>query len=143
MKYLFLLAICSILIVSFSCTSNNYPTNSGRNNFPKITNTEAEYNELIKTYKKETSEVLNSLLNDDSAYDETTITVTNSSPCNMVLTISGANGLLKKIPIDANGGIGYAMVKKNVQYKLSGMVCQSVYQSTKYISTHYSVSLSK
>ena len=128
-----------------SCSSNYYPTYSGgntaSNSSTSVANTQKEYNELKITYKKETAEVLNSLLNDNSDSDETTVTVTNYSPCNMVLTISGNNGFLKKIPIESNGGIGYAMVKKNEQYKLSGLLCKSVYQTTKYITTHYSVSL--
>lgn len=144
MKNLGLLLMIGIWTLQ-SCSSNYYPTFSSGNSTSKsnnpVINTEKEYNELKTTYKKETADVLNSLLNDNSDSDETTITVTNYSSCNMVLTISGNNRFLKKIPIESNGGIGYAMVKKNEQYKLSGMLCKSVYQTTKYITTHYSVSL--
>jgi hypothetical protein len=58
----------------------------------------------------------------------------------MVLTISG-NNYFKKIPIGANK-IGSTMVPKNQNYNISGMVCNSVYQKTKFISSSYNVTLS-
>ncbi|WP_317224385.1 DUF6759 domain-containing protein [Chryseobacterium sp. Y16C] len=84
--------------------------------------------------------LLTDLFNDSSNSPKTSITVTNKSRCNMVLTITGKN-YSKKIPIGA-GKIGYAMVLKNQNYNLSGMVCSSVYKKTQYISSSYSITLS-
>jgi len=100
---------------------------------------EREYTALIKTYKPETAEVLTDLLNGSDG-DKTSITVENNSRCNMVLTISG-NNYFKKIPIGTNK-IGTAMVPKNQNYNLSGMLCNSVYQKTKFIATSYNIKLS-
>lgn len=100
---------------------------------------EMEYNTLIKTYKSETAEVLTDLLNGSDG-DKTSITVENKSRCNMVLTISG-NNYFKKIPIGSNK-IGTAMVPKNQNYNLSGMLCNSVYQKTKFVTTSYNIALS-
>jgi len=100
---------------------------------------EREYNALIKTYKPETAAVLTDLLNGSDG-NETAITVENNSRCNMVLTISG-NNYFKKIPIGANK-IGSAMVPKNQNYNLSGMLCNSVYQKTKFMTTSYNIKLS-
>jgi hypothetical protein len=101
---------------------------------------EREYQALIKTYKSETSEVLTYLLNDSSNDPRTAITVENNSRCNMVLTISG-NNYFKKVPIAANK-IGAVMVPKNQNYNLSGMICDAVYQKTKFITGPYEVKLS-
>ncbi|MFP3594086.1 DUF6759 domain-containing protein [Chryseobacterium sp. SIMBA_038] len=100
---------------------------------------EREYSALIKTYKPETAEVLTDLLNGSDG-DKTSITVENNSRCNMVLTISG-NNYFKKIPIGTNK-IGSAMVPKNQNYNLSGMLCNSVYQKTKFITSSYNIKLS-
>ncbi|WP_390882218.1 DUF6759 domain-containing protein [Chryseobacterium indoltheticum] len=102
--------------------------------------TEREYQALIKTYKPETTDVLNSLLNDSSNSPNVSVSVENKSNCNMVLTISG-NNYFKKIPIAANK-TGSAMVPKNQNYNLSGMLCNSVYQKTKYIAGSFSIKLS-
>ncbi|WP_288244762.1 DUF6759 domain-containing protein [uncultured Chryseobacterium sp.] len=102
--------------------------------------TEREYQALIKTYKSETAEVLTYLLNDSSKDPRTSITVENNSRCNMVLTISG-NNYFKKVPIAANK-IGAVMVPKNQNYNLSGMICDAIYQKTKFISEPYDVKLS-
>ncbi|KMQ59281.1 competence protein ComL [Chryseobacterium angstadtii] len=144
MKKLFVCSTLSLILIS--CNANygsypvrtTYPSGSGSNS---SANTEREYAELIKTYKPETADVLNDLLNADSPGNpKTSISVENQSRCNMVLTVSG-NGFFKKIPI-ASGKVGYTMVPKNQNYKLSGMLCNSSYQSTKFISTSYSVKLS-
>lgn len=143
MKKLLVLAGTSIVLISCSVNyggypiRNPYPANSGGSS---AANTEREYNELMKTHKPETAEVLNDLLNnDDPGNPKTSISVNNSSPCNMVLTISG-NNFFKKIPIGA-GKTGYTMVTKNQNYSLSGMVCNSRYQSTKFITTSFSITL--
>src|SRR5690606_6993218 len=103
--------------------------------------TEREYQNLIKNYKPETAAVLNDLLNDSGSNStETSVTEENLSKCNIFVTISG-NNLLKKIQIDT-GKIGYSMVPKNKQYTLSGRLCNSVYNQTKYITSNYSVKLS-
>ncbi|MBK1898221.1 DUF6759 domain-containing protein [Chryseobacterium paridis] len=135
--------IASLALVNCSVNYNNYPV---RKTYPTSTNansaasTEREYNELLKTYKPETTQVLNDLLNDSSGSTQTSFSVENKSPCNMVLTITG-NNYYRKIPIGANK-IGYVMLPKNQSYKVSGMVCNSVYQSTKFISSSYSITLS-
>lgn len=144
-KKLSLLPIIIILLSLISCSINynNYPIrtpypSSGNNS---AANTEREYNELMKTHQPETTEVLNTLLNgSDPNSTRTSFTIENKSPCNMVLTISG-NNFYKKIPIPA-GKMGYTMLPKNQSYRLSGMVCRSVYQSTKFISDSYTISLS-
>ena len=105
-----------------------------------VSQTEREYQTLIKTYKSETAEVLTSLLNDSSDSPTVPITVENKSNCNMVLTISG-NNYFKKIPIGVNK-IGSAMVPKNQNYNLSAMLCNSVYQKTKYMTSSYNIKLS-
>ncbi|WP_223601540.1 DUF6759 domain-containing protein [Chryseobacterium sp. GVT01B] len=146
MKKLLVFAGISVVLASCNVNYGSYP---GRTSYPSSTsnsgnraNTEREYSELIKTYKPETAEVLNDLLNnDDPANPRTSISVENKSPCNMVLTVSG-NGFFKKIPIGA-GKIGYTMVPKNQNYRLSGMLCNSSYQSTKFITTSYSIKLSQ
>lgn len=102
--------------------------------------TEREYQALVKTYKPETTDVLNDLLNGSSQNAKTSINVENSSSCNMVLTISG-NNYFKKIPIGAHK-IGAVMVPKNQNYNLSGMLCNALYQKTKFITSSYSVKIS-
>ncbi|MDH5035311.1 DUF6759 domain-containing protein [Chryseobacterium cucumeris] len=142
-----LLVPTGILLILASCnvnyggypgrTSYPYPSNNSGNR----ANIEREYNDLMKTYKPETADVLNDLLNsDDPKNPKTSISVENKSPCNMVLTVTGGN-FFKKIPIGA-GKIGYTMVPKNQNYRLSGIVCNSTYQSTKFVTTSYSIKLS-
>ncbi|RMZ58165.1 competence protein ComL [Chryseobacterium nematophagum] len=136
------LIFSGLLFIVNSCTMNNYPI---RNNYPNYSNsssanTEREYNELLKTYKPETADVLTDLLNGSSDSPQTSISIENKSRCNMVLTVSG-NNFYRKIPIGA-GKIGYAMIPKNQNYKLSGMVCQSAYSSSKYITNSYAITLS-
>ncbi|MFY1048358.1 DUF6759 domain-containing protein [Chryseobacterium sp. GP-SGM7] len=104
------------------------------------TQTEIEYQTLIKTYQPETAEVLNSLLNDSSNSPNVSISVENKSNCNMVLSISG-NNYFKKIPIGINK-TGSVMVPKNQNYNLSGMLCNSVYQKVKFVSGSFSIKLS-
>ncbi|ASW75705.1 competence protein ComL [Chryseobacterium piperi] len=136
--------ILALSLVSCSVNYNNYPVRNRfpntTNNTPSTANIEREYSELVKTYKPDTTEVLNSLLNGSSDDNRTSFTVENKSPCNMVLTISG-NNFYKKIPIAA-GKMGYTMLPKNQNYRLSGVLCRSVYQSTKFISDSYTISLS-
>ena len=127
-----------VLMLLNSCTPtySSYPI---RNSSPS--NTEREYSEVLKTYQSETAEVLTYLLNEASPENpKTALTVENTSRCNMVLTVSG-NNYYKKIPIGA-GKIGSVMIPKNQNYRLSGMVCQSNYQTSKFITTIYSVKLS-
>ncbi|WP_435524018.1 DUF6759 domain-containing protein [Chryseobacterium indoltheticum] len=114
-------------------------SNTGTKN-SSATQTEREYQTLLKTYKPETAEVLNSLLNDSSNSPTVSVSVENKSNCNMVLTISGKN-YFKKIPIGANK-IGSAMIPKNQNYNLSGMLCNSVYEKTKYVTNSFSIKLS-
>ena len=140
MKKLFVFSGISLILISCSANYGSYPT---RTTYPtgSGSSTEREYSELIKTYKPETADVLNDLLNADSPSNpKTSISVENQSRCNMVLTVSG-NGFFKKIPIAA-GKIGYTMVPKNQNYRLSGMLCNSSYQSTKFISTSYAIKIS-
>lgn len=144
MKKLLFFTGLSIILTSCNVNYGNYPI---RNPYPSgnsgtAASTEREYSELIKTYKPETADVLNDLLNnDDPGSTRTSLSIENQSSCNMVLTVSG-NNFFKKIPIAA-GKIGYTMLPKNQNYRLSGMVCSSSYQSTKYITTSYSVKLSR
>lgn len=144
MKKLFIFTAISCILISCNANYSTYPI---RTSYPSrsgssVNNTDREYNELIKTYKPETAEVLNDLLNSDSPGNpKTSISVENKSSCNMVLTVSG-NNFFKKIPI-AVGKIGYTMVPKNQNYKLSAMVCTSLYQSTQFISSSYSIKLSQ
>lgn len=134
---LLILTGCNVNYGGYPGTSYPYPAGNAGNR----ANTEREYNELMKTYKPETADVLNDLLNsDDPKNPRTSISVENKSPCNMVLTVSGGN-FFKKIPI-GTGKIGYTMVPKNQNYRLSGVVCNSTYQSTKFITTSYSIKLS-
>ncbi|AZA80952.1 competence protein ComL [Chryseobacterium lactis] len=143
MKKLLVLIGISSMLTSCNVNYGGYPIRTsypGGNSGGSIANTDREYNELLKTYKPETAEVLSDLLNnDDPASLRTSISVENKSPCNMVLTISG-NNFFKKIPIGA-GKIGYTMIPKNQNYSLSGMVCNSRYQSNKYITSSYSITL--
>lgn len=135
----------SLLLISCSTTYHTGTSAASkspqpRSTVPSISQTEQEYNTLIKTYKPETADVLTDLFNESSNSPKTSITVTNKSRCNMVLTINGKN-YSKKIPIGA-GKIGYAMVLKNQNYNLSGMVCNSVYKKTQFIPSSYSITLS-
>ncbi|KFF22708.1 DUF6759 domain-containing protein [Chryseobacterium sp. JM1] len=142
MKKLFVFSGLSLTLISCNANYGSYPT---RTTYPtgsanSTASTEREYAELSKTYKPETADVLNDLLNADSPSNpRTSISVENQSRCNMVLTVSG-NGFFKKIPI-ASGKIGYTMVPKNQNYRLSGMLCNASYQTTKFISTSYSIKI--
>jgi hypothetical protein len=146
----FSIAVIALLLNSCGSTTSykpNYPvrkptpvtSNTGNSN-NSVSQTEREYQTLSKTYKSETAEVLTDLLNGSEDNPKTSITVENKSRCNMVLTISG-NNYFKKIPIAANK-IGSAMVLKNQNYNISGMVCNSVYQKTKFVSSSYNITLS-
>ncbi|MDQ0068043.1 DUF6759 domain-containing protein [Chryseobacterium lathyri] len=148
MKKLFAFFGISLTLMSCSVNYGNYPirtshpsssgNSSGGNT---VMSTEREYAELIKTYKPETADVLTDLLNDDSPTNpRTSISVENKSPCNMVLTVS-STGFFKKIPI-GSGKVGYTMVPKNRNYRLSGMLCNSSYDSTKFITTSYAIKIS-
>lgn len=101
---------------------------------------EREYQALIKTYKSETAAVLTDILNGSSDPDKTSVKVENKSPCNMVLTISG-NNYFKKVPIGAHK-MAAVRVPKNQNYNFSGMICDMVYQKTKWVSSSYSMVLS-
>lgn len=149
----FSVAVTVIFLFLNSCETRHYKTTAGnpvRKPHPTSSNTgssttsasqtEREYQNLIKTYKSETADVLTDLLNDSSDNLKTSITVENNSRCNMVLTISG-NNYFKKIPIGTNK-IGAVMVPKNQNYNLSGMICNTVYQKTKFITSSYNVKLS-
>lgn len=147
MKKTFLFSGFILAIVLSSCNANYTTSSPAKRSYPRTTSstssasqTEREYSTLIKTYKPETAEVLTDLLNDSSDSPKTSVTIENKSRCNMVITISG-NNYFKKIPIGA-GKIGYAMVPKNQNYNLSGRVCESVYQKTKFITGSYNISLS-
>jgi len=120
-------------------TSGTSSRNTGSNRTSE-TQTEREYQNLIKTYKPETAEVLTDLLNGSEDSQKTSVTVENKSDCNMVLTISGAN-YFKKIPIGAHK-IGSAMVIKNQNYTLSTTVCTAVYNKTKFVTNSYNITLS-
>lgn len=151
MKKYLPLALSLIMLLFSSCEATHYRTTATPSKKPypttsntgskttSATQTETEYQALIKTYKSETAEVLTDLLNDSSDSPKTSITVENNSRCNMVLTISG-NNYFKKIPIGANK-IGSAMVLKNQNYNLSGMICNSVYQKTKFVTSSYNITL--
>lgn len=145
MKKLFAFSGISLILMSCSANYNSYPTRipsaSTSNSGSTVMSTEREYTELIKTYKPETADVLTDLLNEDSPGNpRTSISVENKSPCNMVLTIS-STGFFKKIPI-GSGKVGYTMIPKNRNYRLSGMLCNSSYDSTKYITTSYAIKIS-
>ncbi|MGC5743327.1 DUF6759 domain-containing protein [Chryseobacterium sp. NFX27] len=145
MKKLFAFSGISLILMSCNANYNSYPTRipSTSGSYPGSTvmSAEREYAELIKTYKPETADVLNDLLNEDSPGNpRTSISVENKSPCNMVLTVS-STGFFKKIPI-GSGKVGYTMVPKNRNYRLSGMLCNSSYDSTKYITTSYAIKIS-
>jgi len=132
------------IIVSCSVNYSKYPVKrtspSPKSiNRPSV-NIDKEYSDLIKNYKPETTEVLNDLLNGSSDRLRTSISVHNKSACNMVLTISGS-GYYKKIPVAA-GKIGYAMVQRNQNYTISGMVCGSAYSKKAWVSDSYSITLS-
>jgi hypothetical protein len=144
MKKLATFSGISLILISCSASYSSYPSYPIRTpSCPGSTvmSTEREYAELIKTYKPETADVLTDLLNEDSPSNpRTSISVENKSPCNMVLTVS-STGFLKKIPI-GSGKVGYTMVPKNRNYRLSGMLCNSSYDSTKYITTSYAIKIS-
>ncbi|MCM2555871.1 competence protein ComL [Chryseobacterium sp. Ch-15] len=151
MKKFFLFFLFITLFLN-SCGAANHSTRQPtRKPSPILSNTgiknssaaqtEREYQALIKVYKPETAEVLNSLFNDSSNSPNVSITVENQSNCNMVLTISGKN-YFKKIPIGAYK-TGAVMVPKNQNYNLSGMLCNSVYEKTKFITNSFSIKLSK
>lgn len=142
-------ALISFLLISCNTSYKTTSSPTPKKTPPRISpststtsasQTEQEYNALIKTYKPETADVLTDLFNDNSNNPKTSVTVTNKSRCNMVLTIAGKN-YSKKIPIGA-GKIGYAMVLKNQNYNLSGMLCNSVFKKTQFIASSYSITLS-
>ena len=150
MKKSLLISFSTMLFLNSCNTANHNSKHPVRKTFPttsntatktnSITQTEREYQTLMKTYKPETTEVLNSLLNGSSNDSEVAISVENKSNCNMVLTISG-NNYFKKVPIGVNK-MGSVMVPKNQNYNLSGMLCNSVYKKTKFITNSFSIKLS-
>ncbi|QCX53354.1 DUF6759 domain-containing protein [Elizabethkingia sp. JS20170427COW] len=110
-----------------SCFTYSYPSASS---FPSTrypsSNSNQKYDELVKTYKPDTEEVLNDLLGSSSADNpRTSLVVKNNSRCNIVLTISTVN-FVKKVPIAA-GETGYSILNKN-NYNLSAMVCGRVFK---------------
>lgn len=125
-----------------SCETYPTPIPIPRSNYPSTSVIhEDSYENLIKTYKSETADVLTFLLNNEEENStKTAITVENTSPCNMVLTIAG-NNYNKKIPIGARK-MGSAMLPKNQNYRLSGKICNSNYQSSKYITRITTIKLS-
>jgi hypothetical protein len=143
-------SVVFILLLN-SCGTTNHKTNYPvRKPHPISTNTgssttstaqvEREYEALLKTYKSETAQVLTYLLNDSSDDPRTSVTIENNSRCNTVMTISSTN-YFKKIPIAAYKSSS-VMVPKNQNYNLSGMVCNAVYQKTKFIESSYKVTVS-
>ncbi|MDQ1160502.1 hypothetical protein QE422_000870 [Chryseobacterium sp. SORGH_AS 447] len=138
----FLILFAVVALNSCEATHHKTVSTPVRRSAPAISNTgtrttpanqtEIEYQTLSKTYKSETAAVLTDILNGSADQDKTSVTVENKSRCNMVLTISG-NNYFKKVPIAA-GKIGAVMVPKNQNYNLSGMVCNAVYQKTKFVS---------
>lgn len=139
-----------ILLLNSCGTTNHKTKYPVRKTNPISTNTgssttsaaqvEREYEALMKTYKSETAQVLTYLLNDSSDDPRTSITIENNSRCNTLMTISGTN-YFKKIPIAAYKS-GSVMVPKNQNYNLSGMVCNAVYQKTKFVGSSYKVTVS-
>ncbi|SKB84516.1 hypothetical protein SAMN05421800_11096 [Chryseobacterium balustinum] len=150
MKKFHLFSLLTTLFLSSCGTVNQNTRQPTRRPFPTPSNigtktnfaaqTEREYQALLKTYKPETTEVLNSLFNDSSNSPNVSITVENQSNCNMVLTISSKN-YFKKIPIGAHK-TGAVMAPKNQNYNLSGMLCNSVYEKTKFITNSFNIKLS-
>lgn len=114
-------------------------SNTGSSTTPAA-QAEREYQALIKTYKSETAAVLTDMLNGSSDPTKTSVTAENKSRCNIVLTVSG-NNYFKKIPIGINKKAA-VMVPKNQNYNFSGMICDAVYQKTKFVSSAYSLVLS-
>lgn len=140
-----------ILFTAFlnSCETAHYrtvnTTDRGRTSNRKIQTSstdqaETEYQALSRTYKSETAAVLTDLLNGSEGSPDTSIRIENKSRCNIVLTVSGTN-YFKKIPIAADK-IGSAMLPKNQNYTISGRVCNSVYQKTKFITGSYKITVS-
>lgn len=135
-----------ILLTMLNCETRHYvqkitPKSSSKPSSPDvILQTETEFEQLMKTHKPETAKVLEDLLNGSDGSANTSISVENNSVWNMVLTVSGPI-FFKKIPIPA-GKIGTTMVPKNQTYNISGMVCRSLYQQTKFIDSSYSVTIS-
>lgn len=149
-KYFSFSGFVMVLLLT-NCNSKNHNTRSQvkktvppvsrtGSNFASAAQTEIEYQNLMKTYKSETAEVLTYLLNDSSGDPKTSVSVENGSKCNMVLTISGTN-YFKKIPIGSNKR-GSVMVPKNQNYNFSGMLCNTVYQKTVFIKSPYNVKIS-
>lgn len=148
-KLLLFFSGISVILILNSCSPTyhrtTYPANGKQastmtgSSSTSASQVEREYQTLIKTYKSETAEVLTDLLNGSQDSQKTSITVENKSQCNMVLTISGTN-YFKKIPIGANK-IGTAMVLKNQNYTLSGMICNAVYNKTKFVTSSYNIAL--
>lgn len=119
-------------------SSGNATSNSTADPNTASPETISEYNELIKTYKQDTQQLLSVLLNDDTNSSKTAITVENASPCNMVLTIKSA-GFLTKIPIKAGETKG-AVLNKDT-YRLTAQVCRANYDEIKYITSAYTIKL--
>ncbi|WP_128414189.1 DUF6759 domain-containing protein [Chryseobacterium sp. Leaf394] len=142
-KYLAVMAIMSAIACGTKPVLKKpvQPQSSKKYTSAPVKQTETAYKNLSKTEKQETAEVLNDILNGSSDSPNTSISVHNKSRCNMVLSISGPN-FSKQIPIPA-GKTGSTMVPKNQKYNLSGMVCQSVYNNSKYVTGTYSISLSE
>ncbi|MGO4707989.1 DUF6759 domain-containing protein [Chryseobacterium sp. 2TAF14] len=151
MKKTILLCVFTVLFINSCGTTTHSSTRKPvKKSFPAASNigtkispaaqTEREYQALLKIYKPETAEVLNSLLNSSSNSTTVSISVENKSNCNMVLTISGKN-YFKKIPIGANK-TGSVMIPKNQNYNLSGMLCNSFYEKIKYVSNSLNIKLS-
>lgn len=146
-KFIFTLALSATLVSCGAIYSGNGGNSGGYGNttssVPADPNTASpettqEFNELIKTYKPDTQEVLTILLNDNTNEPNTAVVVENASPCNMVFTIKGTN-FIKKIPIEPGKTKG-AVVKKDT-YRLSAEVCRATYDEVKYVTTPYTIKL--
>lgn len=123
-------------------TKRNGETSSKPDTIPKITkpaDTSDNYDELIKTYKPETEEVLSDLLSGTSDSGRTSLIIDNKTNCNLVVTVKGGN-IFKKIPA-TKGKLSYVMIEKNQNYTISGNLCGKNFKQSAKIYDSYTITL--
>ncbi len=131
----------SMGVVLVSCSVMNTPNMGnvyGGNSQGTLPQVEREYQDLVKSYQQDTAGLLGDLINNNPNSSEASIVIENTSPCNMVLSISG-NNYFKKIPLGAGKTNGVIVKKGN--YRLSGYVCQSMYNQVKNVNESISIKL--
>lgn len=105
----------------------------------KPVDTSDNYDDLLKTYKPETEEVLSDLLSGTSDSRRTSLIIDNKTNCNLVVIVKGGN-IFKKIPA-TKAKLSYVMIEKNQNYTISGNLCGKNFKQSARIYDSYTITL--